>query len=89
MSTLYTRISAEMDDLYDRITILAQRDGYEPALLTGKLHLDVEARRVWFEVLDDTTGTTSWVTMDAPEHAAQGEGVVAAVSLDEALMLPS
>jgi len=81
---LFSQINDQMNAIQRELELAS---GPEEAmlLLTGKLHMDVAHEIVWFEVLNDEDGITSWITADDADRAAPGETLVAAATLEEAL----
>lgn len=80
--TAYEDLMNTMALVRQELDYVASREGLPEASLTGNIWVDQDAELVWFEI--SGSGYLSWVTPDAPEHAAHGETLNAAASREEA-----
>lgn len=87
MSSIYRQIEDAMNGIEDEVARLNAAEDLPPLMLTGRIEMDHSNHRAWFELTQPGTGTSSWVTADAPELAAPGETLCGAENLDDAFLL--
>ncbi|AZS07737.1 hypothetical protein SEA_EUNOIA_52 [Arthrobacter phage Eunoia] len=69
--SIATAIKAQMEEVQAELSEVHEREGFEPPLTTGAIFLNVRTNRIWFQIQDQSYGTTLWVSKHE-RHAASG-----------------
>ncbi|ALY10008.1 hypothetical protein FDH62_gp50 [Arthrobacter phage Pumancara] len=74
----------QLNEVGAELERIHEAEGQEPPLTTGAIFLNVRTGRVWFQIQDQSYGTTLWVSKHE-RHAASGETLVSVESMEEAI----